>query len=72
MSAIVSLPSASAIIGSPAWLPRVSIYDGKAIEQAMAGSLLNPGVELAGALVEASFANGEPPLLRRVNRGQAG
>ncbi len=49
------------------FLPRVTVRDGRAIEQALAGhTLFQPGVELAGAVVEASFAYGDPPLLRRL------
>jgi hypothetical protein len=63
---MTSLRLGPAVIERPAWIPRVSVYDGRAIEQAMAGSLLNPGVELAGALVEATFALAQPPLLKRL------
>ena len=50
------------------FLPRITIRDGRAIEQALAGqTLFQPGVELGGAVVEASFARDDPPLLRRLS-----
>jgi hypothetical protein len=49
------------------YFPRVTTYDGKAIEQALAGpSLVDPGVRLEGAVVEATFASREPPLVGRL------
>jgi len=50
-----------------AFLPRVTVHDARAIEAAMAGQdLWQSRVELPGAVVEASFARLEPPLLRRL------
>lgn len=49
------------------FLPRITVRDGRAVEQALAGqTLFQPGVELGGAVVEASYAYDEPPLLRRL------
>lgn len=53
-----------------AFLPRVTVNDARAIEAAMAGQdLWQSGVELRGAVVEASFARTDPPLLRRLAEG---
>lgn len=50
-----------------AFLPRATVRDGRALEQALAGqTLFQPGVELAGAVVEATFAATEPPLMKRL------
>lgn len=52
---------------APAYLPRVTRHDGRAIEQALAGAtLFDPGVRLDGAVIEATYAVGEPPLLKRL------
>lgn len=53
------------------FFPRVSRYDGRAIEEAMAGqNLFDQGVHLHGTVIEASFAASEPPLLARLREGQ--
>ncbi len=45
----------------------MSKHDGRAIEQALAGpTLFDRGVELEGAVVEATYALEQPPLLRRL------
>ena len=45
------------------YLPRVTVRDGKAIEQALAGpDLLQPGVQLSGAVVEATLAQHDSAL----------
>lgn len=45
----------------------MTIYDGRAIELALAGpTLFDRGVRLAGAVVEATFAQRDPPLLKRL------
>jgi hypothetical protein len=50
-----------------AFLPRVTVRDGRALEHALAGqTLFQPGVELQGAVVEAAFAATDPPLMRRL------
>jgi len=49
------------------FLPRITNHDCRAIEQALAGpSLFDPGLRLEGAVVEASFAAREHPLLDRL------
>jgi len=49
------------------YLPRVTIHDSRAIEQALAGpSLFDPGLRLEGAIAEATFAAKNPPLLKRL------
>jgi hypothetical protein len=54
-----------------AYLPRVTVRDGRAIEQALAGpDLLQPGVQLSGAVVEASLAQHDSALLRRLHESR--
>ncbi len=48
------------------FLPRVSTHDGRAIEEACKGTLFDDGVQLNGAIVEASYAARDPELLRRL------
>jgi hypothetical protein len=62
-----TLPSRPAFLDLPTFLPRVTKHDGRAIEQALAGpTLFDRGVKLDGAIVEATFAADDPPLLRRL------
>jgi hypothetical protein len=62
-----TLPTRPAFLDLPTFLPRVSQHDGRAIEQALAGAtLFDRGVKLEGAVVEATYAAGEPPLLQRL------
>jgi hypothetical protein len=50
-----------------AFLVRVSQHDGRAIEDALgAPTLFDRGVDLRGAIVEATYAATEPPLLQRL------
>jgi hypothetical protein len=52
------------------FFPRVSRYDGRAIEAAMAGqNLFQQPVSLHGAVIEATFAASDPPLLGRLQEG---
>ncbi len=51
----------------PTYLPRVTRYDGRAIEDALAGpSLFDRGVRLDGVVVEATYAVEDTPLLKRL------
>lgn len=53
------------------FFPRVSRYDGRAIEEAMAGqNLFDSPIQLHGAVVEASYASTETPLLSRLREGR--
>src|SRR5688572_4942859 len=54
-----------------AFFPRVTVRDGRAIDEAIAGQeMFGGGVRLDGAVVEATFAAMQPPLLSRlVDRG---
>jgi hypothetical protein len=53
------------------FFPRVSKYDGRAIEAALAGpNLFEQPVSLHGAVIEATFAASDPPLLARLREGQ--
>jgi len=47
------------------FVPRATIHDGRQIERALAPDLLSPRPKLSAALVEATFAATEPPLLQR-------
>jgi hypothetical protein len=49
------------------YLPRVSIRDGRAIEEALAGAtLFDTGARIDGAVIEAAYAYDQPPLLKRL------
>jgi hypothetical protein len=50
----------------PTFLPRVTQHDGRAIEEALAATLFDNGVRLRGAVVEATYAASDPPLLKRL------
>lgn len=52
----------------PAFWPRVSTYEARAIEQTLAPpTLFSPGLHLLGAIVESTYAVGVPPLLDRLS-----
>jgi hypothetical protein len=53
-------------LNEPTFLPRVTQHDGRAIEEALAATLFDKGVRLRGAVVEASYAATDPPLLKRL------
>jgi hypothetical protein len=51
----------------PSFWPRLSVYDGRAIEHALAPpTLFTPGLRLSGAVAEATFVQKHPPLLDRL------
>ena len=51
----------------PTYLPRITRRDGRAIEEALAGpTLFDPGVKLDAAVVEATYAVEDSPLLKRL------
>jgi hypothetical protein len=51
----------------PGYFCRVTVRDHRAIDEAMAGAtLLDDGARIDGAVIEASYAVDEPPLLRRL------
>jgi hypothetical protein len=51
------------------FLPRITTNDARAIESVLAGpTLLDPGLELNGAMVEATYAATSAPLLERLGR----
>lgn len=63
----MSLPKPlHALLNDLSFLPRVSTHDGRAIEEACKGTLFDQGVQLNGAIVEASYAARDPELLRRL------
>ncbi len=53
-------------LSEPTFLARVTRHDGRAIEEALAATLFDDGVRLRAAVVEASYAATEPPLLKRL------
>jgi hypothetical protein len=55
------------LLSEPRYLPRVTSHDGRAIEDALAGpTLFDPGVRLGGAVIEATYAAEDPPLVKRL------
>lgn len=57
-------------LAEQSFLTRISQYDGRAIEDALAPpTLFDDGVTLHGGVVEATFAAQDPPLLKRL-RGE--
>jgi hypothetical protein len=62
-----TLSEQSDLIPEPTYLPRVTVRDGRAIEEALAGpTLFDRGVRLDGAVIEATYAATDPPLLKRL------
>ena len=56
-----------AFLDELAFLVRITRHDGSAIEDALAGpTLFDPGVRLLGGVVEATYAAGDPELLKRL------
>jgi hypothetical protein len=65
MSGTLATPPAP--LNELSFLARVTTRDHRAIEEALAGAtLLTESPHLAGVVVEASYAAGEPPLLKRL------
>jgi hypothetical protein len=53
------------------YLPRVTRRDGRAIEEALAApTLFDAGLKLGGAVLEATYAIDEPPLLKRLREAK--
>jgi hypothetical protein len=62
-----TLSRASDLFSRPTFLPRATRRDGRAIEEALAGpTLFDPGVKLDAAVVEATYAVEDSPLLKRL------
>jgi hypothetical protein len=61
-----NIDPASDFLSEPTYLPRVSRHDARAIEEALAATLFDNGVRLRAAVVEASYAATDPPLLKRL------
>lgn len=53
-------------LNEPTFLPRISQHDARAVEDALASTLFDSGVQLRAAVVEASYAASDPPLLKRL------
>lgn len=65
MSANIAHPPAP--LNDLAYLPRVTTRDHRAIEDALAdGTLLTASPDLKGVVIEAAYAAGDPPLLKRL------
>lgn len=63
---IESLDSTPDFFNEPTFLPRVTQHDGRAIEEALAATLFDQGVRLRAAVVDASYAAADPPLMKRL------
>lgn len=62
-----TLSRASDLFCRPTYMPRVTRRDGRAIEEALAGpTLFDSGVKLDAAVVEATYAVEDSPLLKRL------
>ena len=61
-----TLDSTPDFLNEPTFLPRITQHDGRAIEEALAATLFDTGVRLRGAVVEATYAATDPPLLKRL------
>jgi hypothetical protein len=62
-----TLERASDPFPQPTYLPRITRRDGRAVEEALAGpTLFSAGVRLDAAVVEATYAVEDPPLLKRL------
>jgi hypothetical protein len=67
VGANVSDHSSSSGADQRAYLARVTTRDHRAIEEALAGAtLLTESSRLAGVVIEAAYAAGDPPLLKRL------
>jgi hypothetical protein len=55
---------------NPTFLPRITQHDGRAIEDVLAATLFDRGVRLKAAVVDASYAAADPPLLKRLRDEQ--
>lgn len=66
-----TLPDPPDFLTELAYLPRVTRRDGRAIEEALAGpTLFDEGVRIRGAVVEATYASDDPPLLKRLRENE--
>lgn len=61
-----TLDSPPDFLSEPTFLPRVTQHDGRAIEEAHAATLFDNGVRLQAAVVEATYAATDPPILKRM------
>jgi hypothetical protein len=58
-------------ISQPTYLPRITVRDGRAIEEALAGpTLFDRGVPLEGAVIEATYAATDPLFSRAWREGK--
>jgi hypothetical protein len=65
--ALASLKTVPDFLRAPSFLPRISRHAGRAVEEALAPStLFDQGVQLRGAIIEATYAAEDPAILRRL------
>ncbi len=65
--ALHSLKTVPAFLREASYLPRVTRHSSRVVEEALAPStLFDQGIELRGALVEATYAAEDPAILRRL------
>jgi hypothetical protein len=66
-SALESLKTVPAFLREASYLPRVTRHSSRVLEEALAPStLFDQGIQLRGALVEATYAAEDPAILRRL------
>ncbi len=66
-----TLGDATDLFPHSTYLPRVTRRDGRALEEALAApTLFDAGLELDGAVLEATYAIEEPPLLKRLREAK--
>jgi hypothetical protein len=65
-----SLKTVPSFLRDASYLPRITRHDGRVLEEVLAGStLFDQGVQLRGAITEATYAADNPPILRRLRDG---
>lgn len=68
--ALNSLKTVPAFLQDASYLPRVTRSAGRVLEETLAPStLFDEGIQLRGAIVEATYAAVEPPILNRLSDG---
>lgn len=69
-TALDSLKTVPGFLREASYLPRVTRHAGRVLEEALAPStLFDQGVQLRGAIVEATYAAEDPAILRRLRAG---
>ncbi len=65
-----TLDTAPDFLSELTFMPRITRHDGRAIEEALAATLFDNGVRLRGAVIEATYAATDTPLLKRLREEQ--